>query len=73
MKKDFDGAYRDFSDYEKRLPGNPSISFLKGYSLEGMGQKRQAAAEYNRYLKVVQQGELAQYAYQRLVQWGYIK
>ena len=73
MKKDFDGAYQDFSNYEKRLAGNPSISFLKGYSLEGMGRKPEAAAEYNRYLKVVQQGEMAQYAYQRLVQWGYIK
>jgi predicted Zn-dependent protease len=73
MKKDYEGAYQDFSQYESRLPGNPSVTFLKGYSLEGMGRKKEAAAEYNRYLKVVQQGEMAQYAYQRLVQWGYIK
>jgi hypothetical protein len=32
-----------------------------------------AAQAYNAYLKQVQQGKQAQYAYQRLKEWGYIK
>jgi len=71
--KDFPGAYRDFSSYEKILPGNPSTAFFKGLSQEGMGNKPEAAKEYHRYLQVVRQGKFAQYAYQRLVEWGYYK
>jgi len=71
--KDFAGAYQDFSAYERLLPANPNAIFFKGYSLEGMGKKPQAAQDYNRYLKVVRQGKFAQHAYQRLVEWGYYK
>jgi len=55
------------------LSGNPNIPFFKGISLEGMGRKREAASEYIKFLKVVNQGKQAQYAHNRLVQWGYIK
>jgi predicted Zn-dependent protease len=72
-RKDFDGAYDDFASYETLLSGNPNAIFLKAYSLEGMGRKREAANEYYRYLSAVKQGEQAQYAYGRLVEWGYIK
>jgi beta-barrel assembly-enhancing protease len=72
-RKDFDGAYDDFGSYEKLLPGNPNAVFLKGYSLEGMGRRKEAANEYYRYLNAVKQGEQAQYAYGRLVEWGYVK
>jgi hypothetical protein len=35
-------------------------------------QHREAAAqEYHAYLKNVQQGKYAQYAYSRMVEWGY--
>jgi len=71
--KEYEKAYREFDDYEKELNGNPDIIFLKGLSLEGMGRKKPAAEEYYRYLRVVNQGEQAQYAYNRLVQWGYVK
>jgi tetratricopeptide (TPR) repeat protein len=71
--KDFDGAYEEFDAYDKLLPGNPNIIFFKGYSQEGMGNTRQAANLYNRYLQVVQQGQYAQHAYRRLVDWGYVK
>ncbi|MBN1104226.1 MAG: M48 family metalloprotease [Deltaproteobacteria bacterium] len=71
--RDFDGAYQDFSAYEKILPGNPNSPFFKGFSLEGMGKKPQAAQEYNRYLQVVREGKYAQHAYNRLVEWGYYK
>ena len=73
LKGHFGPAYEDFSSYEKLLPGNPNTIFLKAYSLEGMGRRRDAATEYHRYLTVVSQGEQAQYAYGRLVEWGYIK
>jgi len=72
-KKDFGRAYEDFSSYEKLLPGNPNTIFLEGYSLEGMGRKNDAANDYYRYLQIVNQGDQAQYAYGRLVEWGYIK
>jgi predicted Zn-dependent protease len=71
--KDFDGAYDDFGSYEKLLSGDQNAVFLKGYSLEGMGRKKEAANEYYRYLNAVKQGEQAQYAYGLLVEWGYIK
>lgn len=71
--KKFEGAYEEFDTYDRLLPGNPNIIFFKGYSLEGMGRKKQAAEHYNRYLQVVQQGQYAQHAYRRLVDWGYVK
>ena len=71
VKADFGPAYEDFANYEKMLSGNPNTVFLKAYSLEGMGHKREAATEYNRYLGMVPQGDQAQYAYGRLVEWGY--
>jgi predicted Zn-dependent protease len=72
-EKDYGVAYEEFRKYEKLLPGNPSIIFLKGYALEGMTRIRDAAIEYQRYLEIVDQGEQARYAYGRLVEWGYIK
>lgn len=72
-EKDFDAAYQEFVNYEKLLPGNPNILFFKGYSLEGMQHIKESANEYYRYLKIVNQGEKAKHAYQRLVEWGYIK
>jgi predicted Zn-dependent protease len=72
-QKQYEAAYQDFNTYETRLPGNPNSAFFKGVSLEGMGKKDPAAKEYYRYLQQVQEGEQAQYAYNRLRQWGYLK
>ncbi len=69
----FDAAYQDFSRCEALLPKNPGMAFFKGYALEGMGRRDQSAAEYNRYLQSVREGDNAKHAYQRLVEWGYIK
>lgn len=71
--RQFERAYMDFSNYEKHMRGNPQTMFYQGYALEGMQRKRQAAEHYVRYLQTVNQGEQAQYAYKRLVQWGVIK
>lgn len=72
-KNDFGSAYEDFDNYEKMLPGNPNTIFFKGLSLEGMQDRQKAAEEYNRFLQQVNQGDQAEYAYTRLVEWGYIK
>jgi len=71
--KRYDAAYDAFNRYDQLLPGNPNTVFYKGFSLEGMGRRPLAAEQYQQFLQQVQQGENAQYAYQRLVQWGYIK
>ena len=71
--KNSEGAYQEFSTYEKLLPGNPNTIFFKGYAQEGMQHIEKAASEYHRYLHFVQQGEKAKHAYTRLKQWGYYK
>ena len=72
-QKDYASAYEEFKYYEKLLSGNPNILFFKGFSLEGMQHIKESANEYYRYLQIVSQGEKAKHAYQRLVEWGYIK
>jgi len=71
--RDFEAAYQEFKTYEKLLPGNANTIFFKGYAQEGMQHIEQAANEYQRYLQLVQQGDKARYAYQRLKEWGYYK
>jgi predicted Zn-dependent protease len=71
--KNFEAAYAKFVSYDALLPGNPNTTFFKGFSLEGRQRKEQAADQYYKYLQVVNQGEMAKHAYQRLVEWGYIK
>ena len=71
--KEYEAAYNEFDAYERMLPGNPNTIFLKGVTLEGMQDKQGAAQEYYRYLQSVNEGEQAEYAYQRLVGWGVIQ
>jgi predicted Zn-dependent protease len=71
--KKYESAYTDLDSYEKKLPGNPTIVFFKGYALEGMQRIPEAAKDYSRYLQVVQQGDYARHAYQRLKDWGYVR
>jgi predicted Zn-dependent protease len=71
--KKFEQAVEDFSNYENKLPGNPNTIFFRGFAYEGMDNKKKAAEDYTRYLQQVTEGEQAQHAYQRLVQWGVIK
>lgn len=73
MANQFDAAYEEFDNYEKMLPGNANTVYLKGAALEGMQNKKAAAVEYARYLKLSNQGEAAQHAHQRLVDWGLVK
>jgi predicted Zn-dependent protease len=73
--KDYDGALEEFSRYDQVLAGDPNSFFFKGYCYEGLKQYPQAGREYQRYLQVVNQGEYASHAYQRVREWqakGYI-
>jgi predicted Zn-dependent protease len=69
----YDAAFSDFEAYDVRLPNNPEMLFLKGYAQEGAQRPKEAAPYYLDFLKVVQQGPQAEHAYQRLVQWGYVR
>ena len=71
--KEFEPAYQEFVGYDKLLPGNASIIYFKGRSLEGMQRIEQAANQYYHYLQIDNQSQRAKHAYQRLVEWGYIK
>jgi tetratricopeptide (TPR) repeat protein len=73
QQKQYDGALADFNAYARLLPGNPNTSFFQGLSLEGMGRRSEAARAYTRFLKAGGRGNPAQYAYNRLVEWGYVK
>ena len=71
--KNFESAHNNFLSYEKVLPGNPNTIFYIGLSAEGMDRREEAAKRYYAYLKEVNSGEKAQYAYSRLKEWGYVK
>ncbi len=73
QQKDYDGALADFNACRQALPGNPNTAFFQGLALEGMQRREQAARAFHQYLQSVRQGDRAQYAYGRLVAWGYVK
>lgn len=66
-------ALQRLDEYDRILPGDPGVTFLKGVSYEGTGNRRAAAQHYNAYLRQSQQGDAAQYAYSRLKGWGYVR
>ncbi len=66
-------ALENFTRYNSLLPGNPLNSFFRGFALENMGRKAEAARCYQEFLQQASEGEQAQHAYQRLVEWGYIR
>ncbi len=72
-RKDPGLAYEHLDRYDKLLPGNAGITFLKGVSLEGMGKRPEAAAQYAAYLRQNQRGQAAEYSASRLKSWGYLK
>jgi predicted Zn-dependent protease len=71
-QKKYQAALSQFDAYDKLLPGNPNTIFYKGRCYEGMGKREQAGEHYYQYLQSVNSGENAQYAYNRLVEWGYV-
>jgi len=72
-RRQYDSALQDFVRYDNLLPGNPHTAFLQATALESMQNKRAAAEQYSRFLNSVRQGPQAQYAFQRLQSWGYVR
>jgi len=70
--ENYEKAYSRFTRNAQLLPGNPGIVFFRGYALDRMGRPKAAAPLYKEYLGMVQQGENAQYAYNRLKTWGFL-
>ena len=66
-------AFEHLDRYDRLLPGDAGVGFLKGVALEGMGRRQEAANQYAGFLKVNRQGQAAEYAYGRLQAWGYLK
>ena len=71
--KDPGAAYASLDSYDRLLPGDAGVTFLKGVSLEGMGKRQEAAQQYAAYLRNNRQGKAAEYSYSRLRGWGYVK
>ena len=74
--KDYEGALGEFNSYDKVLSGDPNTLFFTGYAYEGMKKYPESGRQYQQYLQVVNQGDYAKHAYQRLREWqakGYIK
>lgn len=66
-------AYNALDQYDRVLPGDSGVSFLKGVAQEGMGNQGAAAQLYGKYLQQVRQGKAADYAQTRLRAWGYLR
>ncbi len=58
---------------DKIVKDQPSVIFYMGRNWEAMGQRDRAARAYYAVLQKVKKGPMAQYCYQRLVSWGYIR
>lgn len=65
-----DQALSRFQNYKRLLPGNPMTEFFIGLSHEGLNQRPEAATAFQRFLEQGGSGEPADYARQRLQQWG---
>lgn len=70
--KNYGRALQQLDDYDRLLPGNPEITFFRGLALEGMGRRPEAARAYAAFLRRVNRGPMARYAYNRLRAWGYV-
>jgi tetratricopeptide (TPR) repeat protein len=66
-------AVQSFEQFDRLLPGDPGIAFLKGVSYEGAGNQRAAAESYARFLRSGGQGKPAEYSMSRLKAWGYAR
>lgn len=71
----FSKAFDNFNTCDRLLPGNPQLTFYKGYSQDKMGRQPAAANDYAAYLKMVnyQSNQYSQHAYKRLKEWGYVQ
>jgi predicted Zn-dependent protease len=64
------GAYAELEAFDRTLPGDAGVVFLKGVALEGMGRRQPAAQQFIAYLRGSGGGEAGRYASARLKEWG---
>jgi predicted Zn-dependent protease len=68
--------YRQSLDHLERadsiFSGVSEIVYYKGRNYEVLGFRDRAAQAYYQFLQKVRKGEMAQYCYKRLRQWGYL-
>lgn len=67
------GAFRDLDSFDRLLPGDTGVLFLKGVALEGTGQREAAARHYANFVRATPQGGASTYAMSRLKTWGYVR
>ncbi|WP_428825991.1 M48 family metalloprotease [Azonexus sp. IMCC34842] len=72
-QRDPAAAYEQLDRYDRLLPGEAGVTFLKGIAQEGMGNKQEAARLFSSYLTQSKQGKAAEYSQSRLRSWGYLK
>jgi hypothetical protein len=70
-QRDPAAAWQDLEAHDRLLAGDPGVVFLKGVTLEALGQGKRAAEHYRAYLGYTGQGQAAQYAAARLKLLGY--
>lgn len=66
-------AHAELLAFDRLLPGDPGVTFLRGVALEGLGEREAAARQYHAFLRLGAQGQAAQYSASRLKAWGYVK
>ncbi|MEZ5650801.1 MAG: M48 family metalloprotease [Burkholderiaceae bacterium] len=71
--KDYAGAFARLDAFDKLLPGDPGVLFLKGVALEGNGDRNGAARHYYDYASRVSTGDASKYAVSRLRSWGKLR
>ena len=71
----YESALASLSQYDRMLPGDPTVPFYAGLCHERMGNRRTAAQYYDRFLRVAGSENAAaptvRHAAQRLSAWGY--
>jgi predicted Zn-dependent protease len=73
QERNYDLAYSEFTEYDRLFPGSQETTFLRGLAREKQGKTHEAASLYYRFLQNGGQGQEAQYAYTRLLEWGYVR
>jgi predicted Zn-dependent protease len=65
-----EAALQELNAFDRALPGDPGIGFLRGVNQEALGQRDAAARSFRAFLKQVPNGQASQYAQGRLKAWG---
>ena len=68
--RDPSGALAELEAFDRALPGDPGVVFLKGVAFEGLGRRQAAGQQFTSFLRSNPSGESARYASERLKAWG---